>query len=63
MIVLVLSLIFGWATGIKDVQRAFLCGNFKKEQKIYITVLSIWMADDFVAKKLWFKGGCKCIIC
>jgi hypothetical protein len=33
-IVLVLSLIFGSADELVDVQGAFLCGNFKKEEHI-----------------------------
>jgi hypothetical protein len=38
MIVLVLSLIFGWTAEFIDVQGAFLCGNFQDEEQINMSI-------------------------
>jgi hypothetical protein len=37
-IVMILTIIFGWTAGLIDVQRAFLCGNFKDGEDIYMEV-------------------------
>jgi hypothetical protein len=37
-IVMILTIIFGWTAGLIDVQGAFLCGNFKDGEEIYIEV-------------------------
>jgi hypothetical protein len=35
---MVLTIIFGWTVGLIDVQGAFLCGNFKDGEEIYMEV-------------------------
>ena len=37
-VVLVLSVVFGWANQLVDVKGAFLCGNFQEEKPIYMKV-------------------------
>jgi hypothetical protein len=37
-IVMILTIIFGWTTGLIDVQGAFLCGNLKDGKQIYMEV-------------------------
>jgi hypothetical protein len=35
---MILNIIFGWTAGLIDVQGAFLCGNFKDREEIYMEV-------------------------
>jgi hypothetical protein len=37
-VVMVLSVVFGWANQLVDVKGAFLCGNFQEEKPIYMKV-------------------------
>jgi hypothetical protein len=37
-IIMVLTIIFRWSAGLIDVQGAFLCGNFKDGEEIYMEV-------------------------
>jgi uncharacterized protein (DUF2252 family) len=37
-IILMLAIIFRWSAGLIDVQRAFLCRNFKDGEEIYMEV-------------------------
>jgi hypothetical protein len=35
---MILTIIFGWTAGLIKVQGAFLCGNFKDGEEIYMGV-------------------------
>jgi len=37
-VVMVLSIVFGWANQLVDVKGTFLCGNFQDEKPIYMKV-------------------------
>jgi hypothetical protein len=41
-IVMILTIIFGWTAGLIDVQGAFLCGNFKDGEEIYMEVPEVF---------------------